>query len=103
MTFFAKTFDFVNWLISRPPSWAHRRNMDAWCDGALINGSPWHCLCCTRLTNRLRGIKRKTFMRECNTRNLGHCSFEMVINKHHVVYAWPQVKWVYPDVDGWKY
>jgi len=74
--------------------------MNAWCDGFLINGSPWHCLCCTRLRKLLSGKSRK-FLKQCNTRNLGVLNWELIINNRRELYVWPCTKHVYPDVDGW--
>lgn len=80
-------------------------SLDAWCDGLLINGKPWHCIVCTRFRNRVSGYRHKQYLKECNPYNLGVCSWEVNLcnrgqsyrGKHtHVRWVLPAIKHVYP-------
>lgn len=79
----------VQKLISGDPS------AQAYCDGALINGSPWHCYCCIRLRQKML-VKTKSYLKECNPYNLGVLEFLVVSNYRGEKYAWPSTKHVYP-------
>jgi hypothetical protein len=85
-----------NWL-----AWPNRKATgvnNAWCDGLLINGSPWHCLCCQKLRGKLTGAER-SYLKECNERNLGVLGFQVVVNQWGERYVWPAEKHVYPSAE----
>jgi hypothetical protein len=71
---------------------------NAWCDGFLINGSPWHCLCCLKLRDKLTG-QDTSYLKDCNELNLGVLGWRTVANQRGEKYVWPATKHVYPSAE----
>jgi len=90
-------------MVSRSWDWKNRRHFKdtpAFCDGWLINGTPWLCFCCTRLRRRLEGRPWKDTSKPWIPGMPMALDFFVIYSDQlRKKWVWPVVKWVYPTRD----